>query len=60
MKTIKVQPVNLYQSRTTRVWNTLPRDLTTDGTLIDFKMFRKTLFNYYKTALENCYDADDP
>ena len=48
-----------YLSRTTRVWNTLPRDLTSDG-MLTLKKFRKTLFNYYKTALENCYDIDDP
>ena len=28
--------------------------------MLTLKNFRKTLFNYYKTALENCYDVDDP
>ena len=47
-----------YLLRTTRVWNILPRDLTNNG--LTFKEFKKKLSNYYSSALDNCYDVDDP
>ena len=47
-----------YLLRTTRVWNILPRDLTNND--LTFKVFKKKLFNYYSSALDNCYDVDDP
>ena len=47
-----------YLLRTTRVWNILPRDLTNID--LTFKVFKKKLFNYYSSALDNCYDVDDP
>ncbi len=48
-----------YLIRATRVWNTLPKDLTING-MITLKEFRKMLYNYYETALDKCYDVDDP
>ena len=48
-----------YIIRATRVWNTLPKDLTING-MITLKEFRKMLYNYYETALDKCYDVDDP
>ena len=47
-----------YLLRTTRVWNVLPRDLTNND--LTFKVFKKKLFNYYSSTLDNCYDVDDP
>ena len=47
-----------YLIRATRVWNILPRDLTING--LTLKEFRKKLLKYYKSALNKCYDVDDP
>ena len=47
-----------YLLWTTRVWNILPRDLTNNG--LTFKEFKKNSFNYHSSALDNCYDVDDP
>ena len=49
-----------YLIRTTRVWNTLPRDLVTINGMATLKEFKNKLYIYYKTALDKCYDVDDP
>ena len=47
-----------YLNRTSRLWNILPRDLT--GKNISLTQFKYGLFNYYKLAVKNVYDVDDP
>ena len=45
-------------TRSARVWNVLPKDLTNINTT--FNQFKNGLYNYYKLALTNIYNADDP
>ena len=48
-----------YLMGATRVWNSFPGDLSiNEKTTV--KSFGKKFFNYYKTAVEKCYDIHDP
>ena len=49
--------VILFVTRSTRVWNVLPKKLTEKNTT--FSSFKNGLYEYYKFALIN-YDAEDP
>ena len=46
-----------FVTRSTRVWNILPKKLTENNTT--FSSFKNGLYEYYKAALSN-YDAEDP
>ena len=46
-----------FLTRSTRVWNILPKDLTHKNTTING--FKSGLLKYYKTTLENVYNPDD-
>ena len=46
-----------FVSRSTRVWNILPKKLTEKNTT--FSSFKSGLYEYYKSALSN-YDVEDP
>ena len=58
----KMQDHNIYQksflTRSTRVWNILPKDLTDKNTT--FNGFKSGLLKHYKSALRNVYNAEDP
>ena len=45
-----------FVSRSTRVWNILPKKLTEKNTT--FSSFKNGLYEYYKSVLSN-YDAED-
>ncbi len=47
-----------YLSRSTRLWNTLPNELT--GNNISLNGFKCGLIKYYKSALRDVYDVNDP
>jgi hypothetical protein len=47
-----------FLTRSTRVWNILPKGLTDKNTT--FNGFKSGLLKYYKSALRNVYDAEDP
>ena len=46
-----------FISRCARVWNVLPKELTTKN--ISLGRFKSDLYEYYKSAL-NIYDAENP
>jgi hypothetical protein len=58
----KARPQHMYQksflTRSTRVWNILPKDLTDKN--ITFNGFKSGLLKHYKSALRNVYNAQDP
>ena len=47
-----------YLSRSTRLWNTLPNELTGNNTSLNG--FKCGLIKYYKSALRDVYDVNDP
>ena len=47
-----------FLDRSTRVWNVLPKPLRSNN--ISLNPFRNGLFEYYRTAVANIYDAEDP
>ena len=47
-----------FLNRSTRVWNVLPKALRSNN--ISLNPFRNRLFKYYRTAVANTYDAEDP
>ena len=47
-----------YLSRSTRSWNSLPKELT--GNNVSLNGFKYGLIEYYKLALRNVYDVNDP
>ena len=47
-----------YLNRVTGLWNILPRDLT--GKKISLTQLKYGLFKYYKLAVKNVYDVEDP
>ena len=47
-----------YLSRSTRLWNSLPKELT--GNNVSLNKFKCGLIKYYKVALGNVYDVNDP
>ena len=47
-----------FLTRSTRVWNILPKDLTDKNTT--FNGFKSGLLKHYKSALRNVYNAEDP
>ena len=47
-----------FLNRTKRLWNVLPKSLT--GNNISLGQFKNRLSKYYKLALEDVFDVDDP
>ena len=47
-----------FLNRVARLWNIFPRGLT--GRNISLTQFEYGLFNYYKLAVKNVYNVDDP
>ena len=59
-KTKKCKTATYHKSfltRSTRLWNILPKDLTHKSTT--FNSFKSRLLNYYKFASKTVYDAED-
>ena len=47
-----------FLNRTKRLWNVLPKSLTSNN--ISLGQFKNGLSKYYKLALEDVFDVDDP
>ena len=47
-----------FLTRSTRLWNILPKDLTHKNTT--FNSFKSGLLTYYKLASKTVYDSEDP
>ena len=60
-KTNKCKTTNYQKSfltRSTRAWNTLPKDVRYKN--ITLNVFKNELLKYYKHALKNIYNVEDP
>ena len=47
-----------FLNRTKRLWNTLPKHVTNNNNT--FGEYKNSLFKYYKSAVKNIFDVDDP
>ena len=47
-----------FLNRSTRLWNSLPKDLTANN--VSLNGFKCGLARYYRLALSNVYDVNDP
>ena len=52
------ETTGFHLSRSTRSWNSLPKELTDNK--VSLNGFKNGLIEYYKLALRNVYDVNDP